>query len=56
MPLAVQVQMRDRPQYPLNDLNWDDHSCFNYSNTLNVASNVTILSNATAEVPQAASS
>jgi hypothetical protein len=34
----------------LDGLNWNDHSCYNYSNTLDVATAVTILANATAEV------
>jgi len=38
----------------LDDLNWNDHSCYDYSNILDVAAGVTILPNATAEVRSSA--
>lgn len=53
--LNGQVQVRDRPAMTLDGLNWNDHSCYNYSNTLDVATAVTILANATAEVALPAS-
>ena len=50
MLLLRQVLLADRPPLTLDDLNWQDHSCYNYSITLQQAANVTILANATAEV------
>ena len=38
----------------LSALNWNDHSCYEYSSILDNAANVTILANATAEVAQPA--
>ena len=48
----LQVQLRDRPSLSLDDLNWDDHSCYQYSSILDNTQGVTILANATAEVAQ----
>lgn len=52
MAFVLQVQLRDRPSMALDDLNWDDHSCYSYSSILDAAKNVTILANATVEVAQ----
>ena len=51
--LTLQVQMSERPQFKLDQLNWQDHACWNYSSTLQNATSITILPNATANVAQA---
>ena len=45
--------MSERPQFKLDQLNWQDHACWNYSSTLQNATSITILPNATANVVQA---
>jgi hypothetical protein len=43
--------LEERPQYDLNDLNWDDHACYKYYYGLESTPSVTVPENVTGAVP-----